>query len=198
MKRPSRSKRDDAGTSPPCEPLALRDIYVKACNKLGVRPNSNMLRQLPDQVGVPYPDPTLDVRGNYLGNNGTIALMEVIEKITQLKELLISHNGLRNSAIQAIGSVASHHPSLTYIDISDNFISEGAAASLESMLRTNPRITTVVFENTKIGVEQRVRIVDLLEANREHCAMLADNQSSSPLTAGDGKAVAEMLANKCS
>lgn len=145
---------------------SIRDVYVKKCAESGIHPNSGLIEMLPDKPGVPFPEEALDVSSNYLGDKGVVPLLAAVEKMPNLRALVLSENGLRNKGMEAICAVAMKHPGLEYLDVSDNYISEGAAQSLEKLLRGNPRIVEVVFENSKIDVEWRVKLKDLIAVNR--------------------------------
>lgn len=145
---------------------SLREMYLKSCSENGIHPNSGVIAMLPEKPAIPFYSDILDVSNNYLGDKGMLPIIAVAAKITGLRSLIMRENGLRNKSVQNLCTMALKHPSLEHIDLSDNYISEGAAVSIEMLLRGNRRIIDVGIDNTKIDVEKRVLIRELVEANR--------------------------------
>ncbi|CCW67515.1 unnamed protein product [Phytomonas sp. Hart1] len=145
---------------------SLRDVYVKACAENGVHANSGIVAMLPDKPGMAYHSETLDFSNNYIGDRGVTPLLAVVEKVHNLKSILFMENGLRNKGIDVLCNGVENHPSLERIDVSGNCISEGAALSLEKLLCTNKRIVDLAINCSKISVEWRVKLKDLVSLNR--------------------------------
>lgn len=161
---------------------SLRELYLKSCAENGLLPNSVIVDLFPDKPGVPFPLEVIDIRSNYLGDRGILPLLATVDHMANLRALVLSQNGIRNKGVEALANCLSRHPTVEYVDISDNYISEGAARSLERLLRCNHRIVDVVIENTKIDVGWRVKLKDLMKANRcsmEQQAALADTAPST-------------------
>lgn len=164
---------------------SLREIYLKSCSENGLHPNSGIIMMLPEKSGAPFYSDTLDVSRNYLGEKGMLPIIAVMAKISGLRSIVARENGLRNKSVQALCEMAAKHASLESIDISDNYISEGAAISIEMLLRSNRRILDVKIQNTKIDVDKRVLIRELLDTNKSDFASAADMDD----TAGEGNPV---------
>lgn len=145
---------------------SLREIYVKSCSENGIHPNSGVIAMLPEKPGMPFYSDILDVSSNYVGDKGMLPIVAVASKMSGLRSFIVAENGLRNKSVQSICSMALKHPALEHIDLSDNYISEGAAISIEMLLRGNRHIVDIVIDNTKIDVEKRVLIRELINANR--------------------------------
>lgn len=145
---------------------SLRDVYEESCRASDVHVNSALVRFFPERHGAPISVDTLDLSRNYVGDRGLIPVLSVIQRSPHLRKLSLCENGLRNNAVKLLCNVAAKHPSLVSIDLSDNYISEGAGTAIEGLLSENPRITEIGFRNTKIDShEQRLRIKELLERN---------------------------------
>ncbi|KEG14312.1 cAMP-dependent protein kinase regulator [Trypanosoma grayi] len=144
--------------------LAPRDVYIRACAEAGLNPNSGVLDILSANQG-PAGIECIDVSRNYLGDKGVLPLLAVVDRCPNLLEIDLSENGLRNNAIRALCSSAVKHPSLQRINVSDNYISEGAAVQLQQLLADSPRVCWLGIDNTKIDVEWRVKLRDLVRAN---------------------------------
>lgn len=145
---------------------SLREVYLKSCSETGIHPNSGVIAMLPEKPGVPFFSDILDVSHNYLGDKGVLPIIAVAGKISDLRSLILRENGLRNKSVQSLCTMAMKHPTLEHIDLSDNCISTGAGISLESLLRGNRRIVDLIIDNTKIDVEHRVILRELLEVNQ--------------------------------
>lgn len=144
---------------------SLKEVYEEQCKERQVNANSALMSTLPERQGAALPSDVVDVSRNYLGDNGALPLLAVVERNAAVRKLVLIENGLRNNAIKALCAMAAKHTGLTSIDVSDNYISEGAGVALLKLLEENPRITEVGIRNTKIDVELRVKIKDAMERN---------------------------------
>jgi len=145
---------------------SLREVYDDKCKEIHTsKPNSVILGMLPDKPSSTLSSDTLDLRRNYVGDKGLVPVLEVVQRSPQLRKLNFSENGLRNNSIKLMCAVLLKHPGVTSIDVSDNYISEGAGRALEQLLKENPRITDLSFVNTKIDVDLRLRLKELLGQN---------------------------------
>ncbi|EAN90789.1 hypothetical protein ECC02_005292 [Trypanosoma cruzi] len=170
--RPVKPTGKKAGKSVRIRHVAPRELYIRACAELGLAPNSgliDLLSMYQESASVEF----IDVSRNYLGDKGVIPLLAVVDRCNNLREISLSENGLRNNAIAALCNSAVRHPSLRRIDVSDNYISEGAAAHLQRLLEDNPRVCELGIDNTKIDVEWRLKLRDLLRANATAAAAAA-------------------------
>lgn len=170
-KRPTRPPggkgvRKPLGSQPKVRPPSLQEVYVRSCAEIGLRPNSAFTSLLPDRSGVEYTAATVDLSRNYVGDKGIAPILTTLEKMPNLRALILSENGLRNNGVGLVCASAARLPHLEFIELSDNFISEGAAKALFALIEEHRQIQEVVFENTKIPVQWRVKLVDALAANR--------------------------------
>eukprot|EP00796_Vickermania_ingenoplastis_P009135 gene9135-6422_t len=181
MKRAKKAKLPRGHNASHSKQPSLREMYLKSCSENGIHPNSGIVAMLPEKPATPFYSDILDVSNNYLGDKGMLPIIAVASKISGLRSLVIRENGLRNKSVQALCTMALKHPSLEHIDLSDNYISDGAGVSIEMMLRGNRRIVDVVIDNTKIDVEKRVLIRELIDANR------ADLENPAAKITADGE-----------
>eukprot|EP00759_Apiculatamorpha_spiralis_P048535 PhF_6_TR4375/c0_g1_i1/m.5904 len=145
---------------------SLRDLYEDACKEVQMsKPNTVFLSMLPDKPGGTLASDTLDLHRNYVGDKGLVPILAVVQRSPQLRKLNFGENGLRNNAIKVMCAALVKHPGVTSIDISDNYISEGAGRALEQLLKDNPRITDLGIANTKIDVDLRLRLKELVTQN---------------------------------
>lgn len=170
--RPVKPSGKKSGKAARVRHIAPRDVYIKACAEVGLNPNSAVVEFF-SMNPVPSTIERIDLGQNYVGDKGVVPLMAVVDRCQNLREINLSENGLRNKAIAVLCNSAVKHPSLQSINISDNYISEGAAVHLQHLLETNPRVCELGIDNTKIEVEWRVKLRDLVRANYE--AMIREN-----------------------
>ncbi|CCW64796.1 unnamed protein product [Phytomonas sp. EM1] len=166
LRKPTKSSQKVSVNALRVQEPSLRDVYIKACVENGIHVNSGIVAILPDKPSMTYLSETLDFSNNYIGDRGILPLLAVVEKLHNLKAILFVENGLRNKGIDALCTGVANHPSLERIDLSGNCISEGAALSLEGLLRTNKRIVDLAINRSKISVEWRVKLKDLIALNR--------------------------------
>lgn len=145
---------------------SLQELYLRSCAEMGLRPNSAVLSLLPDKGGADFTSATFDLSRNYVGDRGVAPILATLQRMPNVRAVVLSENGLRNKGVELLCTSAAQMSHLEFIDVSDNFISDGAAVALERLLRENRHIKDVAFENTKIPVEWRVKLLSALEANR--------------------------------
>ncbi|KPA75626.1 hypothetical protein ABB37_08493 [Leptomonas pyrrhocoris] len=170
-KRPVRSSSNKsvhrpAATYAKSRAPSLQEVYLRFCAEMGLRPNSAFLSLLPEKGGVDYGKATLDLSRNYVGDKGIAPILSTLQRMPSVRALILSENGLRNHGVELLCTSAAQLSQLEFIDLSDNFISEGAAVALGRLLTENRNIKDIVFENTKIPVGWRVRLLNALETNR--------------------------------
>jgi Ran GTPase-activating protein (RanGAP) involved in mRNA processing and transport len=161
---------------------SLKELYDETCRESHVHSNSLLLASLPDRQGAGLAQDVLDISRNYLGDKGLLPLLQVVQRSTTLKRLILSENGLRNNAVKQVCAVAAKHPSLTGIDFSDNYISEGAGQAILDLVEENHRISFIGINNTKIPAELRVSIKNRVHANGVESGA-ASGQSDVPAAA---------------
>lgn len=146
---------------------SLQEVYLRSCAEAGLHANSEFLSLLSDKPGEGFANLAIDLSRNYVGDKGIAPVLATIERGDGVQAIVLSNNGLRNHGIELLCASAARMPSLEYIDVSDNFISEGAAASLEKLLRVNRSIVGLSIDNTKIPVEWRIKLHDLVNSNSQ-------------------------------
>ncbi|GET85727.1 hypothetical protein, conserved [Leishmania tarentolae] len=145
---------------------SLQEVYIRSCAEMGLRPNSAFTSLLPDKSGVNYAEDTVDLSRNYVGDKGIAPILSTIEKMPNVRALILCENGLRNHAVELLCTSAANLPNLEFIELSDNYISDGAAVALFRLIEHHRQLQAVVFENTKIPVHWRVKLLDALALKR--------------------------------
>jgi hypothetical protein len=141
-----------------------KEKYLAACNKLGIRPNTTLLRKLKNDTlcvnGV------IDMSHDFLGDIGTCALIKLLSQI-ECTKLILRKNGIRNSAIKQLVSALQKHPNLKELDLSENDISLVGAVDLLSLLRANRNIVALTVKGTRIDETNARRIEEQVNKNRK-------------------------------
>ena len=133
----------------------LYALYIKACQKHEVKPNSYFLANLPRSLDVTLPC-IIDLSGNYVGNRGILPVLDLIAACPHVTTFIVAANGLRNAGVESMCRSFAKHPSIRYIDLSNNVISAGAATALVALLSANSRIRRIVLHSTKVDAERRL------------------------------------------
>jgi hypothetical protein len=97
--------------------LSFRGVYHQQAADIVVHANSV-------QVGV---------NNSFLGVSGGTLLASYVARITGLRVLQLSGNGIYSEGLQAIASMLKVHPGLTEIDISNNRVLKNAANQFDSL-----------------------------------------------------------------
>ena len=155
---------------------SLKEVYEDQCRDRHVHSNSSILLSLPDRQGAAINGEVLDVSRNFLGDKGLVPLLAVVERSTTLKNLILTENGLRNNAIKSLCQAIVNHPNIVSVDVSHNYISDGAGTAILALLKENRKIVHFDIQNTKIDPELRVSIKDALEQNMIFASVGADSK----------------------
>ena len=84
------------------QPISNSDIYVSECQRLHVRPNSLVLRQLDTRPGV-HSLLTLSLRDNHVGQ--VLPLLDLVAANTRLSVLCLAGSGIRQSGLEMLVEV---------------------------------------------------------------------------------------------
>lgn len=163
--------------------------YVIACKKHGVkRPNPAILKFFKDEPNAEDIE-DIDLSGNYVGNRGILALLDVIEtSLPSFRFLDISNQKLYNTdlsedsvkgnaTVDRIVEVLKAHPTANALDISNNPISNYAGRKLLGLVQLNSRMCRVELHDTRVDFDLRKRIQSQCEKNT---VALWENQAEAP------------------
>jgi RNA-binding protein YhbY len=120
------------------------------CGTITCKPNSTFLTTLSDLPGN-YDLTEIDLSKNYAGPQGFIPILKLAQQCKRLQKFIASHNFITNDDIFELVNVLSKHPSIAYVDLSDNAITSTSGMALLEMLMTNPRIKILNVSNTSLG-----------------------------------------------
>eukprot|EP01065_Artemidia_motanka_P041812 TRINITY_DN5474_c0_g1_i2.p1 TRINITY_DN5474_c0_g1~~TRINITY_DN5474_c0_g1_i2.p1 ORF type:complete len:569 (+),score=226.77 TRINITY_DN5474_c0_g1_i2:50-1708(+) len=143
-----------------------RVAYVQKCLALGVKTNTAVVQKI-DTGMISDETEHLDMRNNYVGAKGLIAILEMIQEgCPNVLTLNLAGNSVNNTVIDLLVEVAAAHPKLEAIDLSDNPLSYKAGQALLSLAKKNSRIKSIELVNTKIQEGILRQINTQLEVNR--------------------------------
>lgn len=176
------------------------EVFLAACKAQKVkRPNPILIKFFTEEEPVLQDIETIDLTGNYIGNRGIYALLDVIEKAPNFRSLNLSEQKLYNTdlsddsvkgndAMERIIGVARTHPALTALDLSCNPISNYIGRKLLSLIERNPRICNVNVTNTRIDFDLRGKIKEETEKNTRNlwCSKDADESEEACDDSGGG------------
>ena len=141
-----------------------RILYLKRCTMLGIKANTGIERLL---VEAREPITTLDLTTNYVGPNGLMALLDVVEQNPNIETLIIGNNGANNLVVEKLCMIARNHPGIKSIVLDDNPISHLAGRMLLYTLQCNPRITHLSLRGTVLQPQMLARIALQLNRNQK-------------------------------
>lgn len=151
-------------------------IFLAACRKEGVKQPNTILMEFFRNNPSPEEIEEIDLSGNYVGNRGILALLNVIEKLPAFRFLNCSNQKLYNTdlsedsvrgndTIDRIVEVFKAHPTVNSLDISHNPISNYGGRRLLALAQLNRRICRVELSGTRVDFELRARINQQCEKN---------------------------------
>jgi serine/threonine protein kinase len=140
-----------------------RILYLTRCTNLKIKPNTAIERLL---LEANEPIRAIDLTTNYVGPNGLLALLDVVERNPVIEELVLGCNGATNQVVERLCVIARNHPSLRTIVLDDNPISHLAGRMLLYTLQCNTRITNLSLKGTVLQPQMLARIALQLHKNR--------------------------------
>mmetsp|Transcript_40772 Transcript_40772/g.72979 ORF Transcript_40772/g.72979 Transcript_40772/m.72979 type:complete len:489 (-) Transcript_40772:797-2263(-) len=140
--------------------LTCAAIYEQLCKEHGCKPHSALLKEM--QAQTPETLECLDLSDGYVGNKGIIALCAFLQQCPRLSTLILRNINLYssdthpadaptgNAALEAIIQCVAQHPSVTYMDLSENAITAHAGRQLLALVQQNTRIKCLEMFGTSI------------------------------------------------
>ena len=126
------------------------EMYMGACQKVGCKKNSYLLRTLPENVDG-WPTLTeIDLNQNLVGRIGFQAVCDVIDPAYSLTRLCLANNGLDDTSMALLCPALDHHKKLTCLDLSGNPIRRKGGKMLLKLVKDVPSIQQLLLLNTLI------------------------------------------------
>lgn len=146
-----------------------RILYLKRCTKLGVKPNTAVERLL---IEAREAIVDIDLSKNYIGPNGLLALLDVVEQNANIERLILGNNGANNLVVERLCVIARSHPALKEIVLDENPISHLAGRMLLYTIQTNPKILRLSLKGTVLQPQMMARIALQLNRNQKAAGVL--------------------------
>ena len=108
----------------------------------------------------------LDFSSVVLGDRGCYTILELVRVCYKLEVLKLSNCGLSNDITGLLGQVLTEHPTLQYIDVSDNcFLTAPSGDKLLLACQANENIISVDVSGTNVPSDLEKRINKIVEKN---------------------------------
>eukprot|EP01063_Lacrimia_lanifica_P021273 TRINITY_DN28562_c0_g1_i1.p1 TRINITY_DN28562_c0_g1~~TRINITY_DN28562_c0_g1_i1.p1 ORF type:complete len:237 (+),score=97.10 TRINITY_DN28562_c0_g1_i1:50-760(+) len=167
LRKPCNEAREGIVLLESVEGMSLREIYLYYCRQYQSKPNSVLLKSVLAEASGDFSIATIDCSGNFVGDKGLLALLEVIRVCTSCTALLLPDNGIKNAGVECLVHMALEHPSLKHIDLSKNRITLGAGKVLQELCAKNPNIHKCAVSGTRIDPQLQERIQQRINHNIE-------------------------------
>lgn len=130
--------------------MGMRQQYAALCRQVGIKPNSMLLRALPDTHGVSVS--RIDTSINYIGPKGLAPLLQVLRGNIGLEYLNLSHNNLENDEVIDLVNVlmTESGASLRFLDLSNNPVSLAGGAALLRLAQARPSLQSIRLKGTLV------------------------------------------------
>lgn len=152
--------------------------FLVACKAHGVKkPNPTLVKFFKEEEPIATDIEEIKLEGNYVGNRGIMALLDVVEKkLPNFRTLDLSGQKLYNSdlsedsikgntVVDRVVDVFKTHPSVTSLNISDNPVSNYAGRKFLALVQQNPKMCYLELNNTRVDFDLRKRISTQCEKN---------------------------------
>lgn len=131
---------------------SLHDVYIRCCELQHCRPNSYLLKKLPVNPKFTNSVEELDLTSNYLGHNGFVAVLDLLEHLPRLHSVFFNDMSLDNTDVEHLCELLANNTSIRCVQLRNNTkITLPATKQLSKLLRANKRITSLILHGTKIG-----------------------------------------------
>lgn len=131
---------------------SLHDVYIRCCELQHCRPNSYLLKKLPVNPKFTNSVEELDLTSNYLGHNGFVAVLHLLEHLPRLHSVFFNDMGLDNTDVEHLCEVLARNTSIRCIQLRNNTkITLPATKQLSKLIKANKYVTALVLDGTKIG-----------------------------------------------
>ena len=157
-------------SQPPYKAAAL--VYELLCAENDISVNSCVCNQLLPRSISTHTLTKIDLSDTYLGDVGVAVVLQLFKNCPNVTEL--SFQGLRLSikSLSLLSHIASYHPRIKLINISNNFIQHSSGKQLSTMCRVNQSIEVLLLDKSKLNcgvisqIKQQLQINSRINKNR--------------------------------
>lgn len=147
---------------------SLRDVYVRCCDLQHCRPNSYLLTKLPTDPRFTHRVEEIDLTANYLGHNGFVTMLSLLEHLTALRGVYFNKMGLENIDAQNMCEALANVPTLTSVYVEDNpKITLPATKFFTRMLNRNRSIKKISLVGTGLGESVQHKLEQQAQENQD-------------------------------
>ncbi|GET86028.1 hypothetical protein, conserved [Leishmania tarentolae] len=144
---------------------SLRDVYARCCEVQQCRPNSYLMRKLPVQPEFTYSVEEIDLSANYVGHNGFVAVLHLLEHLPRLRVVHFNNMSLDNVDAENLCYALATNHTVREVHLEHNpGISLPSIRHFTALLRVNRRIEALGLEGTHLSP---TLIARLQEATRQ-------------------------------
>ncbi|KAG5485206.1 hypothetical protein CUR178_06565 [Leishmania enriettii] len=131
---------------------SLRDVYARCCEAQQCRPNSYLMRKLPVQPEFTYSIEEIDLSANYVGHNGFVAVLHLLEHLPRLHVVYFNNMSLDNVDAESLCYVLATNHTVREVHLEDNpGISLPSMRNFTALLRVNKRIEVLRLTGTRLS-----------------------------------------------
>ena len=144
---------------------SLLDEYKRCCAAANIKPNSGLLKKLPQTIGEHVSEINLDL--NYIGIKGVQPLIHILRRNRGLRLLNLKDNNLENNEVRQLVAVllTEAGAELTTLDLSNNPISLAGGSALMDLVTTQKTLVNISIRGTLIQPKVVERIVEAAKEN---------------------------------
>ncbi|RNF23651.1 uncharacterized protein Tco025E_02751 [Trypanosoma conorhini] len=145
--------------------MGLSQKYAWLCRQAGIKPNSVLLRALPEERGASVS--RIDSSVNYIGPRGIMPLLKVLQSNVGLEYLNLSRNNLENDEVIELVKLlmTESGAALQFLDLSNNPISLAGGAALLRLVQARPALHSVRLRGTLVPQQVSRSIQEVCDSN---------------------------------
>eukprot|EP00796_Vickermania_ingenoplastis_P008043 gene8043-5596_t len=144
-----------------------RDAYKQVCEELGVHCQRQVYNKLPDVANAWHRVQSLELDNILLGSKGCMAILPCIVVSSTLRKISLRGCGVSDDFVKELCETLQGHPTVRYVDISDNeLVTIYSASSIISLMKNNSNMTNFDVDGTHVGDNVGNIIAGLGEHNR--------------------------------
>lgn len=134
-----------------CGP-SLRDVYARCCEVQRCRPNSYLMKKLPAQPEFTYVVEEIDLSSNYVGHNGFVAVLHLMEHLPRLRAVYFNNMSLDNIDVENLCELLKPNQTVREVHLRNNTgISLPAMRYLTTLLNVNRFIWVLALDGTRLS-----------------------------------------------
>ena len=147
--------------------MTPRDVYALLCKRQGCKCISGVLDLLPNRENGWEDISVLDLSRTYVGARGAQVVIELCKLLSCLKKITLADNYLDNQSAWMLSKMAVYHPSISWVDVSNNPISWVGGMSILELVTRNHMVQKILVCGTHINASIQEYIA--IQTRRNTC-----------------------------